>query len=183
MLGDLAGDLVRALEVGFESYEGADRLAGVLVCADHRAFGDLRVGDHRRFDLGGRESVAGDVDHIVDTAEDPEVAVLSVRAASPDEISRLAELRVIGLLEPLLLPVKRAEHCRPWPPQHEQALLAARARCPSSSRTAASIPGSGLVADPGLVSVTPGSGLIRIWPVSVCHQVSTTGQRSPPITL
>ena len=30
--------------------------------------------------------------------------------------------------------------------------------------------------------VTPGSGLIRIWPVSVCHQVSTTGVRSPPMT-
>ncbi len=31
--------------------------------------------------------------------------------------------------------------------------------------------------------MTPGSGLIRMWPVSVCHQVSTMGQRSPPITL
>jgi hypothetical protein len=28
----------------------------------------------------------------------------------------------------------------------------------------------------------PGSGEIMIAPVSVCHQVSTTGQRSPPIT-
>ena len=38
-------------------------------------------------------------------------------------------------------------------------------------------------ADPGLSAVTPGSGLIMIAPVSVCHQVSTTGQRSAPITL
>ena len=38
------------------------------------------------------------------------------------------------------------------------------------------------VAEPGLVVVTPGSGLIMIWPVSVCHHVSTTGTRSPPIT-
>ena len=29
----------------------------------------------------------------------------------------------------------------------------------------------------------PGSGVIMIAPVSVCHQVSTIGQRSPPITL
>ena len=28
----------------------------------------------------------------------------------------------------------------------------------------------------------PGSGEMRIAPVSVCHQVSTTGARSPPIT-
>ena len=33
-----------------------------------------------------------------------------------------------------------------------------------------------------MVAVTPGSGLIMIAPVSVCHQVSTTGQRSPPMT-
>ena len=30
---------------------------------------------------------------------------------------------------------------------------------------------------------TPGSGLIMIEPVSVCHQVSTTGARSPPMCL
>ena len=44
------------------------------------------------------------------------------------------------------------------------------------------MPGSGRVAEPGLVSVMPGSGVIMMWPVSVCHQVSTIGQRSPPIT-
>ena len=44
------------------------------------------------------------------------------------------------------------------------------------------MPGNGLVADPGLSVVMPGSGVIRICPVSVCHQVSTTGQRPPPIT-
>jgi hypothetical protein len=29
--------------------------------------------------------------------------------------------------------------------------------------------------------VIPGSGVIRIIPVSVCHQVSTIGVRSPPM--
>ena len=43
------------------------------------------------------------------------------------------------------------------------------------------MPGSGLVQLPGLVGVAPGSGLIMMPPVSVCHQVSTIGQRSPPI--
>ena len=33
------------------------------------------------------------------------------------------------------------------------------------------------------MAVMPGSGVIMIAPVSVCHQVSTIGQRSPPITL
>ena len=44
------------------------------------------------------------------------------------------------------------------------------------------MPGSGAIADPGLVDVTPGSGLTMMAPVSVCHQVSTIGQRSPPMT-
>ena len=39
------------------------------------------------------------------------------------------------------------------------------------------------MADPGLVAVIPGSGVIMIAPVSVCHHVSTIGQRPEPITL
>ena len=36
------------------------------------------------------------------------------------------------------------------------------------------------MAAPGLVAVTPGSGVIMIPPVSVCHHVSTIGHRSWP---
>ena len=43
------------------------------------------------------------------------------------------------------------------------------------------MPGSGRIAAPGFAAVTPGSGLIMMAPVSVCHQVSTTGQRLPPM--
>src|SRR5258708_32137063 len=54
--------------------------------------------------------------------------------------------------------------------------------CPSRVTTSAMIPGRGFVAEPGLVAMAPGSGVIMIAPVSVCHQVSTTGQRPRPIT-
>src|SRR2546426_229797 len=53
---------------------------------------------------------------------------------------------------------------------------------PSRARTSGTTPGSGSVAEPGLVGMAPGSGEIMMPPVSVCHQVSTIGQRSPPIT-
>ena len=43
------------------------------------------------------------------------------------------------------------------------------------------MPGRGSVAEPGFVSVRPGSGAIMMPPVSVCHQVSTIGQFSPPM--
>src|SRR5205807_777117 len=52
---------------------------------------------------------------------------------------------------------------------------------PCLSTTSAITPGSGLVAEPGLVAMAPGSGEIMIIPVSVCHQVSTMGQRFLPI--
>ncbi len=52
---------------------------------------------------------------------------------------------------------------------------------PSSSTTSALMPGKGWVAEPGLVVVTPGSGVIMMAPVSVCHQVSTMGQDPPPM--
>src|SRR5438477_58625 len=51
---------------------------------------------------------------------------------------------------------------------------------PLSFTTAASIPKNGNVALPGFVGIAPGKGVIRIAPVSVCHQVSTIGQRPPP---
>ena len=44
------------------------------------------------------------------------------------------------------------------------------------------MPGSGFVADPGFIGVAPGKGAIRMPPVSVCHQVSATGQRPSPTT-
>src|SRR6266700_7673433 len=52
---------------------------------------------------------------------------------------------------------------------------------PRSLYTAASTPGNGLVAEPGFSVVTPGRVVIRIMPVSVCHHVSTIGQRPPPM--
>src|SRR3954470_2229154 len=54
---------------------------------------------------------------------------------------------------------------------------------PFSSKISVATPGSGFVAEPGFVGVAPGIGEIMVQPVSVCHQVSTMGQRSFPITL
>src|SRR5256885_1034187 len=54
---------------------------------------------------------------------------------------------------------------------------------PFSSTIAASTPKNGKVALPGFVGIAPGNGVIMIAPVSVCHHVSTTGQRLPPTLL
>ena len=52
----------------------------------------------------------------------------------------------------------------------------------SVSITTGRTPKNGNVAEPGLVGVAPGSGLMRTPPVSVCHQVSTTAHRPSPGT-
>src|SRR5436189_5878412 len=52
---------------------------------------------------------------------------------------------------------------------------------PLSSTNNGSTPGIGNVAYDGLAGVTPARLEIRIPPVSVCHQVSTMGQRFLPI--
>ena len=53
---------------------------------------------------------------------------------------------------------------------------------PSASTISGMTPKNGSVAEPGLSRVAPGSGVIRMPPVSVCHQVSTIGQRPSPTT-
>ena len=57
--------------------------------ADHRRLGDLLVGDDRRLDLGGREPVAGDVDHVVDPPDHPEVAVGVHPGGVADQVASL----------------------------------------------------------------------------------------------
>src|SRR5215469_17264512 len=61
----------------------------------------------------------------------------------------------------------------PWP---------AGTGVPSFVTTSGTIPKNGRVADPGFVGTAPGIGAIMIAPVSVCHHVSTIGQRPLPIT-
>ena len=51
---------------------------------------------------------------------------------------------------------------------------------PSSSTSSGLTPKKGSVAEPGFRGVTPGSGVIRMPPVSVCHQVSTMQHWSLP---
>ena len=75
---------------------------------------------------------------------------------------------------------------RIWP-GHESVMqrlpdVAPSSTLPSASTSSGLMPKNGRVAEPGLSLVAPGSGVIMMPPVSVCHQVSTTGQRLSPTT-
>ena len=157
--------------------EREDRLAGDrVVPADDGRLGDRRVVDQRDLDLDRREAVAGDVHHVVDAAEQPEVAVLvALRAVAREVHPR--EAAPVRLLVALRVAVDAAQHRRPRPLQDEVAAAAERARCcRRRRRRRPRCPGTGTWRCPGFVVVTPGSGVIRIMPVSVCHHVSTIGR-------
>ena len=66
--------------------------------ADHRRLGDLLVRDEGGLHLGRAHAVAGDVDHVVDPAGDPVVAVGVAPAAVAGEVGALV-LAEVGLGE------------------------------------------------------------------------------------
>ena len=73
----LLAQLVGRVLAGLERDVGVDALAlDVVREADDGGLGHLQVGDQGAFDLGGADAMARDVDHVVDPAGDPVVAVL-----------------------------------------------------------------------------------------------------------
>ena len=92
---------------------GVDALALQVVReADDGGLGHFRMGDQRAFDLGGAHAVAGDVDHVIDAAGDPVIAVLVAPGAVAGEIEA-GEGGEIGLDEALVVAVD----VRIWPGQ------------------------------------------------------------------
>ena len=182
VVAELLEHLDRALRAALERHVGDDRLprARVGAAADGR-LGDLRVVDERALDLDRRDPVAGDVHHVVDAAEQPEVAVLVDPRAVAGEVD-VAVARPVRLAVALVVPVDPAQHRRPRALEHEVA-AAARPDLvrPARRRPPARPPGTASSPSRASCVVTPGSGVIRIIPVSVCHQVSTIGQRPPPM--
>jgi hypothetical protein len=76
--------VLRSGSFGHQGDIGVDALAlDVVREADHGRFGHLRMRDQRAFHFGGADAVAGHVDHVVDAAGDPVVAVLVAAAPSP----------------------------------------------------------------------------------------------------
>ena len=144
--------------------------SATFVCADERAL-----------DLGRAEPVARDVDHVVDAARDPVVAVLVAARAVAREVLA-GELLEIRVDEALMIAVDRAHLARPAVEQHEVAGATPSRILPCSSTIAGLTPKNGSVAEPGFSFVAPGSGVISMPPVSVCHHVSTIGQRPSPTT-
>ena len=109
--------------VALDRHEGDDGLAGRgVVGADHGRLGHGGVADQRVLDLGGRDPVPGDVHHVVDPAQQPEVAVLVPLGAVAGEVTA-REARPVGLLVALVVAVDAAQHAGPRLGEDEVAAL------------------------------------------------------------
>ena len=175
---------VPALVVRRRVHVGVDaRPLDVVREAHHRGLGHGVVGHQGALDLRRAQPVARDVQHVVHPAGDPVVAVLVAPAAVAGEVEArdTARSRSPGTAggrrrssAPARARCRAGRGCptRRCPP----------APCPCSSTSTGRTPKNGSVAEPGLQGVAPGSGVIRMPPVSVCHQVSTTAHRPSPTT-
>src|SRR5262249_15628688 len=108
----LAQGLAR-LGPGLERDVGIDSLAlDVVRIAHDGGLRRLGVGDERALDLGGAHAVAGNVDHVVDPAGDPVIAVLVAPAAVAGEVFA-GEAGEISLDEALMVAIDGAHHAGP----------------------------------------------------------------------
>ena len=78
-----------------------------------------------RLDLRRRHAVAGDVDHVVDAPDDPEVVVVVLARGVADEVRVVAEPLEVRLDVAVVVAEERAQHAGPRLLEDEQALLVA----------------------------------------------------------
>ena len=129
---DLLADMLpqRVLErvhivglTALERHEHRHRFPLHIVRTTHRGrLGHQRMAHQRAFDLDGGEPVAGDVEHVIDPAHDPVVAIGVLPGVVASEIlSRHAG--PIGLPKPLVIAPDAPEHAGPRLCHHEPAAL------------------------------------------------------------
>ena len=83
LLAQFVDHVVVVLGLRLQDDEGADALAGGLIGRADNGLGNAGMTDQCRLDLCRRDPVAGHVHHVVDAAEQPDVAVGVDAAPSP----------------------------------------------------------------------------------------------------
>ena len=72
------------VHAAFQRDKSDQRLAFQFIGpADDGGFRDVVIAHQRALDFRGAEAMAGDVQHVIDAAHDPEIAVLVLPAPSP----------------------------------------------------------------------------------------------------
>ncbi len=85
------------------------------------------MGDQGAFDLAGAETVAGNVDNVIDAAHDPDITVFIFSCAIAGEV-HILELGPVGVFVSLVVAVYGAKHGRPGFFDHKVSTLVGLAR-------------------------------------------------------
>ena len=109
-----------------------------------------------------------------------QIAALAAPGAFGDDAAK----RVINATGKIVMPggIDPHVHCAWHIPALEEGGEPTYTAPPSVVSKAGWTPKNGTVAEPGLVAMAPGSDVIMMPPVSVCHHVSTIGHRPSPTT-
>ncbi len=133
MLPQLGHQLGAALAPPLKADKRDDALPFELIgAANHRGFGHSRVTHQRRFNFHRAQTVARDVDHIVNAAHHPEVAIAITAGPITGEVDRAAisstQVFPIAAAEAIGISMHRAHHSRPGPAHHQEATLIGTSR-------------------------------------------------------
>ena len=113
VFAEFFAQLGAGLFASLERDKGDDRLTfDFMGASDHGGFGHGVMADQRTLDFGGAEAVAGDVEHVIDAADDPEIAVLVPAGAVTGEIES-GNFAPVSFLIPRAVAVNGAEHGGP----------------------------------------------------------------------
>ena len=80
------------------------------------------MGDEGAFDFCGAEAVAGNIEHIVEAADDPEVSLFVATGAVACGVEAFV-IGPVGFFVAVLVAIDRADHRWPWFADHEAAVL------------------------------------------------------------
>ena len=126
-LADVLLEFVFESTVGLDAFlhgdEADDALAFQFIwTTDDGGLGDGRMRNEGAFDFGGAETMTGDVEHVVDAANDPDVAVFVTTCSVASEIPAF-EVAPVSLLVAFLVAPNATQHGRPGLFDDELALL------------------------------------------------------------
>lgn len=106
----------------FQGHEAGDCLAfEIMRATDNGGLRDGWVSDEGGFDFRGSEAVAGDVEHIIEATDDPEVALFIAACAVASSVDSWI-IREVGFFETRFVTVDRAGHGWPWFTNYEAAI-------------------------------------------------------------
>src|SRR6187200_378960 len=104
--------------------------------------------------------MAGDVHHVVDPAEQPEVTIVVAACAVTGDVGLGSVFREVGLDVAVGVAPDRPRDRGPGMPQYQEPTGAQADRCAALVDHVGLDPGDGSVAEPGFNAVRPGSGVI-----------------------